>query len=475
MNRHASMNRAYRLIWSALRHVWIPVAEITSGQGKQAGRTLIAAAMSFGAAYAQAAGPSGGQVINGSGSITQSGAVTTITQQSPRLSLTWTSFNIAPQQSVDFAQPSANAIAVNRIFDTNGTQILGHLNANGQVFLINPNGILFGPGAEVNVGGLVATTLDLNQTSLDADARAFSANSAASVINEGTITAAPGGYVALLANHVDNRGIISAQLGTVALAAGSAATLSFSNSSLVHVQVDQSVWRSVAENGGVIRADGGRVVLTAGARDALLASVVNNNGVTEARTVGTHAGSITLLAGMSAGTVDVGGTLDASAPHGGNGGFIETSAAHVEVASDAKLTTAAAMGLYGSWLIDPQDFVIAASGGDITGAALSSELAKTPVLVQSSAGHTTGSGDINANDAVAWSANTVLTLTASNNINVNANIAATGNTAGIVINPNTGTAPTRRAAMASTRYRAAPRSRCREPRRACRLRTTATR
>ena len=162
-------------------------------------------------------------------------------------------------------QPSANAIAVNRIFDTNGTQILGHLNANGQVFLINPNGILFGRGAEVNVGGLVATTLELSEASLVSDARTFSANSAnsaASVVNEGTITAAPGGYVALLGNHVDNRGSISAQLGTVSLAAGSAGTLTFSKNSLVRVQVDQSVWRSVAENGGVIRADGGQVIMT---------------------------------------------------------------------------------------------------------------------------------------------------------------------------------------------------------------------
>ena len=171
MNRHASMNRAYRLIWSAVRGAWIAVAEKTRGRGKQPSRTLLAAAMSLGAAYAQAGGPSGGQVTAGTGSITQSGALTTITQQSPKLSLTWTSFNIAPQQTVDFIQPSANSIAVNRIFDTNGSQILGHLDANGQVFLINPNGILFGPGAQVNVGGLVASTLDINQASLAGNTR----------------------------------------------------------------------------------------------------------------------------------------------------------------------------------------------------------------------------------------------------------------------------------------------------------------
>jgi filamentous hemagglutinin family protein len=437
MNRHGSMNRVYRLIWSTVRNVWIPVAEKTRGRGKRASRTLVAATLLLGAAYAQAGGPTGGQVTAGTGSIAQAGNITTITQDSSKLSLSWTSFNIAPQETVDFLQPSASAVAINRIFGANGTQILGHLNANGQVYLINPNGILFGPGAEVNVGGLVATTLNLDDTSLAATSRSFSGNSADSVINEGTINAAPGGYVVLLGNLVSNQGVISAQLGSVALAAGSAATLTFSNNSLVHLQVDQNLWRSLAENGGVIRADGGQVLMTAGAKDALVASVVNNTGVIEARTVDAHEGTITLLGGMAAGAVEVAGTLDASAPNGGNGGFIETSAAHVEVADDAKVTTAAASGLYGSWLIDPVDFNVAASGGNITGAALSTDLGTTNVSLQSSNGTTGVSGNLNVNDTVSWGANTLLTLTAANNVNINANITATGNTAGLIINPNT--------------------------------------
>jgi filamentous hemagglutinin family protein len=444
MNRHASMNRIYRLVWSAVRGVWIPAAENSRGQGKRVTRTLVAATLALGAAYAQAGaptgstagGPSGGVVTAGSGSITHSATLTTITQASPQLSLTWNSFNIPAQDTVDFVQPSASAIAVNRILDVNGTQILGHLNANGQVWLINPNGIVFGSGAEVNVGGLVASTLALDAASLPGDAQSFSGDGAGSVINQGTIHAAPGGYAALLGQHVGNSGVISAQLGTVALGAGSAATLKFKDTHLVSMQIDQSVFRSIADNGGLIRADGGQVLMSAGAEKALLASVVNNTGVIEARTLDHQEGSIILRGGMVAGTVNVAGTLDASAPGGGDGGAIETSAAHVEIANSAHVTTAAAMGLAGSWLIDPTDFTIAASGGDESGATLSAALANGNVAIASSGGAAGTSGDINVYDVVTWSAH-LLTLTAVNNININAVMTA-NNTASLDLEPGSG-------------------------------------
>jgi MBG domain (YGX type) len=286
-------------------------------------------------------------------------------------------------------------------------------------------------------GGLVASTLDMGNVSPNGANQSFSGNGSGSVVNQGTINAADGGYVALLGNQVSNQGAIAAPGGTVALGAGSAATLTFSDNSLVHMQVDRSVLNSVAENGGLIQADAGKVIMTAGAKHTLLASVVNNTGMIEARTVEDHDGTIILRGGMEAGTVDVGGTLDASAPNGGNGGSIETSAAHVKVANDAKVTTVASPGQYGLWLIDPQNYTVAASGGDITGATLSTELQTTPVTLQSSGGGTAGAGNVNVNDAITWSADTTLTLTASNNININANITATGNTASLVINPNT--------------------------------------
>jgi len=175
--------------------------------------------------------------------------------------------------------------------------------------------------------------------------------------------------------------------------------------------------------------------MTAGAKDTLLASAVNNTGVIEAHTVDNHGGTITLLGGMAGGTVNVGGTLDASAPNGGDGGFIETSAASVKVANNAVITTAAPSGAAGSWLIDPTDFTIAPSGGDETGAVLSAALNAGNVIISSASGASGTSGDVNVYDTVSWSGNHILTLNATNNVNVNYSITASGASAGIAINP----------------------------------------
>ena len=143
------MNRVYRLVWSQAQSTWVAVAESSRGRGKGASRKLIASVILLTGAVAQAA-PVGGQVVSGVGSVTQVGNTTTINQSSQNLSLNWQSFNVAANETVNFVQPSASAIAINRIYDTNGSQIMGRLNANGQVYLINPNGVLFGQGAQIN-------------------------------------------------------------------------------------------------------------------------------------------------------------------------------------------------------------------------------------------------------------------------------------------------------------------------------------
>jgi filamentous hemagglutinin family protein len=311
MNNHAALNKIFRLIWSQVHQTWIAVSETTRGQGKKASRlTGIAAPLLIAFPFAQA-GPLGGQVSQGTGTIAQAKTTTTVTQASQNLSLSWQSFNTTSQETVNFIQPSATAIAVNRIADTNPTQFFGRLNANGQVYLVNPNGILFGAGSQVNVGALVASTLDFNDSSLGDTSRTFSGGGSGRVTNQGSITAAAGGHVALIGNKVGNQGDISAPGGTVSLAAGSEVTLTFDRNRLLSVQVDRSTLDNLAENGGLLRADGGTVLMSAGAKDAVLASAVNNTGIVEARSVRNVNGTI-VFDGGNLGALSSSGTLDAS-------------------------------------------------------------------------------------------------------------------------------------------------------------------
>ncbi|MDO8702379.1 MAG: hypothetical protein Q7J77_08140, partial [Undibacterium sp.] len=202
-------------------------------------------------------------------------------------------------------------------------------------------------------------------------------------------------------------------------------TMDVAGDGLLNVSVSQGAVNALVENRGMIQADGGRVLLTAQAAGNLLQTAVNNTGVIQAQTIGNRNGTILLLGDMQSGTMSVGGTLDASAPNGGNGGFIETSAARVSIRDDVRVTTAAPQGLMGTWLIDPQDFIIGA-GGNISGATLSAQLVNNSINITTAAG--TGNGDIFVNDAITWTAAgapTTLTLTADRDTNINAAVTAT--------------------------------------------------
>ena len=333
---HASMNRIYRLIWSHVHQTWVVVHERSRGKGKSANRQLLASVL-LATSQAAMAGPTGGQVTAGNATITRNDATTTVTQASQNVSLNWQSFNTASGETVNFVQPSASAIAVNRISDNSATQFYGALNANGQVYLINPNGVVFGSGSQINVGGLVASTLDVSDASLGNATRQFSGAGAGSIINQGAIRTANGGYVALLGNTVRNQGTINAASGAVALGAGSDVTLSFSGNSLVQLQVNQSTLNNLAENGGLVKADGGAVWLSAGAKDAVLASVVNNTGIIEARSVEQVGGTIVLGAG-SAGKASNSGTLAATGSDAGAaGGTVKVLGGAVELAAGSTI------------------------------------------------------------------------------------------------------------------------------------------
>jgi filamentous hemagglutinin family protein len=377
---------------------------------------------------AGAVGPADGVVVAGSGAISTTGATTTITQSTANLIIDWASFGIGVGETVRFQQPGSNSVALNRVTGPDPSVILGSLTANGYVFLVNPNGVLFGNGASVSVGGLVATTMDIANADFLAGRYVFSGAGPGSIVNKGTLRAADGGYVALMGRSVENQGAIHARLGTIALAAGEGVTLDVAGDGLLRLAITKGAANALVQNGGLIQADGGTVLLTAQAAGELLDTVVNNTGVVQARTLQDHDGTILLLADKQSGTVGLSGTLDASAPGGGNGGFVETSAAHVVIADGAHVSTAAPAGSIGQWLIDPQDFTIGSAPGDnISGATLSAQLVTNNITITTE-GAGTDLGDINVNDAVSWTASggpTTLALNADRNVNINAAITAT--------------------------------------------------
>ena len=314
------MNRTYALVWNPSLATWNVTDERARRRGKGAGAVLAATLLLPVAAIA-ADLPTGGNVVAGSGQInTPSANQMVINQASNKLAIDWQSFDIAAGHKVTFNQPGSDSIALNRVLGADGSKIMGQLDANGRVFLINPNGVLFGTGAQVNVGGLVASTLNISDSDFAAGNYRFKGDgSNASVINNGQITAADGGSVALLGGTVSNNGVIVANQGTVALAAGNAVTLDFAGDGLLKVQVDEAVVDALVENHKLIKADGGQVLLTASASDALLKTVVNNTGVIEAQTLGEKNGKIVLEAGAT-NTVTNSGMLNASGVSSGETG-----------------------------------------------------------------------------------------------------------------------------------------------------------
>ena len=441
------MNHSYRLVWNDARQRYVAAPETARGRGKsRAAKALAPAAMLLGGvlvlpAWAQAppanALPTGGQLVAGQASIAQSGNQMRIDQGSQKAILEWQGFDIGSQAAVRFNQPNASAVALNRVVAGNASQIHGQLSANGQVWLVNPNGVLFGQGSRVDVGGLVASTLDSTDADFLAGKMRFMRGQAAQggIVNLGEINASGegGGLVALLAPTVKNEGILRAQLGNVVLAAGDRVSMDAGANGFLQVALEPSTVRTLIENKQLIVADGGQVLMTGKAADALSASVVANSGTVQARTLAQKDGRILLLADMAHGEVIHSGLLDASAPQGGNGGFVETSANRVTLPAGRQVTTSAANGSTGTWLIDPNDYTIAASGGDITGVQLSSDLGRSNVVITTVArGTADGNGDIHVNDSVGWAANT-LTLNAERNINVDAIMTASG-TAGLAMN-----------------------------------------
>ncbi|BEV16266.1 filamentous hemagglutinin N-terminal domain-containing protein [Herbaspirillum sp. DW155] len=262
--------------------------------------------------------PTNGQVAVGQGSIASNGNAMTVKQATDRMAINWQSFDIGAKNSVTFIQPASSSVALNRVIGGgSASQIMGVLNANGQVFLLNPNGVLVGKDAVINTGGLLASTYSMSDANFAAgkyELRA-SAASVGQVINQGHLRATSGGFVVLAANQVDNQGVISTPGGTTSLVAGQQITLQVDGNGTT-VSVDGSVVDALVKNQGLITAQDGRVYLTARGQQQVLNESVNNSGVIRANSLSSLGGQVTLDGG-SAGIVTQAGSIDVSGLRGG--------------------------------------------------------------------------------------------------------------------------------------------------------------
>ncbi len=421
--------------------------------------------------------PTGGQIQSGQGAIAQNGKTMTVTQQSGKMAVDWTQFNIAKDEAVKFAQPGRDAVALNRITGGQKSVIDGALSANGNLFLVNPNGVVFSKTATVDVGSLVASTAQLN----DPFMKSFAGSTAnlnltigegntSTILNEGTITS-QGGLVALHAAQVENTGTISNPGGTVALAAAKQMTLSPDSDGKLNYAVDGELAQAKALNSGRIQADGGYVVMTAKSAQDLLGTVVNNTGTLEAKTLRKDEKGQILLDGGQSGQVEVSGTLDASGMEDGqsagnikvigqktivhddtnllakgsvDGGKIETSGDVLNLGDNLNIDAKGVNGKAGEWLLDPLDVIIADKDPTTT-----SNYDKADKKTAADSDFTNGSASIGYNDpaatdanassvnsAVTWISTDMVEKMLNAGTNVTVQAAATNGNANIIVSSN---------------------------------------
>ncbi len=269
------MNKAYRLIWSKAKDAWVIVAEIVKGNGGPPPITVtavvVAAALALAAGRADAL-PTGQQVVNGTATFVTSGSTLTVTN-SPNSIINWQGFSIGAGERTTFNQQSTSSAVLNRVIGPTSSSIFGMLDSNGKVFLINPNGILFGAGSQVNVGGLVASSLGISNNDFINGTYSFSGGAASGpVSNAGTITTTGGGKVWLIAPNVTNTGIITAPNGDIVLAAGQQVYIVDPNNPEVAVVVNSPT--DTATNIGSLLVTDGSV--------SIFGALVNQKGIISA-------------------------------------------------------------------------------------------------------------------------------------------------------------------------------------------------
>ena len=363
--------------------------------------------------------PQGGQVAAGAAEIAASQTEMAIHQATQNAVINWQSFGIAAGERVNIFQPNAQAALLNRVLGNNPSEIFGTLSANGRVFLVNPAGVLFAPGAQVDAGSIVASTMNITNADFMAGKYAFVGTpNDGKVINRASLIAKNEGTVALLGKDVVNEGVIVAKKGAAVLASGEAVSLDFNGDGKVSVVPTRAAMEQAVTNKGFVEADGGLVFMSAATGDALTASAVNQEGIVRASSldgkqgairmtandVRLAAGSVTDASGAAGGTVEIGGgwqgtgdlahaqnvtiergaAVRADATQAGNaggtvavwsdgmtqfageitargkgtgvGGAVETSGAQVQITG--AVNASSETGKAGEWLIDPGDIEV---------------------------------------------------------------------------------------------------------------------
>ncbi|MCZ6054120.1 filamentous hemagglutinin N-terminal domain-containing protein, partial [Escherichia coli] len=357
------MNRIYKLKFDKRRNELVVVSEITAGVGKAkvtgrveggkaSRRGVRAMALSLLSGMIMMANPvtaanlpTGGQIVAGSGSIqTPSGNQMNIIQNSQNMVANWNSFDIGKGNTVQFYQPNSSAVALNRVVGGGESKIMGNLKANGQVFLVNPNGVLFGKDASVSTSGFVASTRDIKNDDFMNRRYTFSGGqkAGAEIVNQGALTTNAGGYIVLAADKVSNSGTIRTPEGKTVLAAGERVTLQLDNGGLTSVQVSGDVVNALVENRGLISARNGQVYLTALGQDMLMNTVLNVSGVVEASGMHRQDGNIVLDGGDS-GVVHLSGTLQADNVSG-QGGKVVVQGQNILLDKGSSITATGSKG-----------------------------------------------------------------------------------------------------------------------------------
>ncbi len=307
----------------------------------------IAALLIFGEAGGPAlANPEGAAVIDGQVTITQSGNRLVIEQATDRAIVNWDRFGIDAGETTSIRQPAASSVSLNRVVGPEPSTLRGRLESNGNVWLVNRNGVLIGPGATVDVHGLIATTADIEDRAFMAGRNEFSIPSPdpdAAVVNQGTITVGERGLAALVGSGSRNSGVIRGRMSQVVLAGAPTFTIDFTGDGLIRFQATSDVIRAPAgagelvRNDGTIDARGGTVLLTASAAAGVIDTVINMDGVIQSRAAEQRGGTI-VLSGGAEGAVTVAGTLDASGRGTGEtGGRVEAQGDRVTLAAGARI------------------------------------------------------------------------------------------------------------------------------------------